>query len=85
MKNNHQNSFPFIANKRHIYNKLIDKSISGVDLGWGFMELRYKHGFEHLFNAHCRHCLNHGTEFDFEYFHGSSSASRKAQEVSRKA
>ena len=38
MKNNHQNSFPFIANKKHIYNKLIDKSISGVDLGWGFME-----------------------------------------------
>jgi hypothetical protein len=50
-----------------------------LELGRGFLELRYKHGFDHLFNAHCRHCLNHGTEFDFEYFHGHSSASREAE------
>ena len=54
-----------------------------LELGRGFLELRYKHGFSHLFNAHCRHCLNHGTEFDFEYFHGSSPASRKAEQESR--
>ncbi|MBN1190659.1 MAG: hypothetical protein JXA46_12970 [Dehalococcoidales bacterium] len=53
-----------------------------LELGRGYLELRYKHGFEHLFNAHCRHCLNHGTEFDFEYFHGHSSASREAEKKS---
>ncbi len=54
-----------------------------LELGRGYLELRYKHGFDHLFNCHCRHCLNHGTEFDFEYFHGHSSASREAERKSR--
>jgi hypothetical protein len=34
MKNNTQSDFPFIKEKRHIYNKFIDKEITGVDLGW---------------------------------------------------
>jgi hypothetical protein len=54
-----------------------------LELGRGYLELRNKHGFERLFNCHCRHCLNHGTEFDFEYFHGHSMASREAEIKSR--
>ncbi len=54
-----------------------------LELGRGYLELRYKNGFDHLFNCHCRHCLNHGTEFDFEYFHGHSIASREAELKSR--
>jgi hypothetical protein len=50
-----------------------------LELGKGYLELRYKHGFQNLYTTMCRHCLPHGTEFDFEYFHGSSAASRKAE------
>ncbi len=50
-----------------------------LELGKGYLELRYKHGFQNLYSTMCRHCLCHGTEFDFEYFHGSSIASRKAE------
>jgi hypothetical protein len=34
MKNNEQSDFPFIKEKRHIYNKFIEKEITEVDLGW---------------------------------------------------
>ncbi len=50
-----------------------------LELGKGYLELRQKHGFDHLYPTMCRHCLSHGTEFDFEYFHGRSSASREAE------
>jgi hypothetical protein len=50
-----------------------------LELGLGYLELRQKHSFDQLFACHCRHCLNHGTEFDFEYFHGRSPASRRAE------
>ena len=29
-----RNEFPFIGDKKHVYNKFIDKEISFVDLGW---------------------------------------------------
>ena len=50
-----------------------------LELGKGYLELRYKHGFDHLYVTMCRNDLGHGTEFDFEYFHGHSSASREAE------
>ena len=34
MKNNKPSDFPFIKDKRHVYNKLIDKEIGEVNLGW---------------------------------------------------
>jgi hypothetical protein len=55
-----------------------------LELGRGYLELRYKHGFENLYSTMCRHCLCHGTEFDFEYFHGHSISSRKAEVESGK-
>ena len=39
MKSNQLPELPFIKNKRHIYNKLSDKSISSVDIGWAIMDL----------------------------------------------
>jgi hypothetical protein len=54
-----------------------------LELGRGYLELRHKHGFDNLYQTMCRHCLSHGTEFDFEYFHGQSSASRNAELQSR--
>lgn len=56
-----------------------------LELGKGYLELRYKHGFDNLYATMCRHCLSHGTEFDFEYFHGHSIASREAELQSTKA
>ena len=50
-----------------------------LELGKGYMELRYKHGFANMYTTQCRHCLNHGTEYDFEYFHGHSISSREAE------
>jgi hypothetical protein len=55
-----------------------------LELGRGYMELRQKHGFDNLYSTMCRHCLCHGTEYDFEYFHGRSFASRQAELQSRK-
>ena len=54
-----------------------------LELGREYMGLRYKHGFENLYTTQCRHCLCHGTECDFEYFHGHSIASREAGQQSR--
>jgi hypothetical protein len=34
MKNNTPSEFPFIKEKRHIYNKFIEKEITHVNLGW---------------------------------------------------
>tara|TARA_Y100001937_G_scaffold104937_1_gene145345 strand:- start:1041 stop:1442 length:402 start_codon:yes stop_codon:yes gene_type:complete len=34
MKNNKPSDFPFIKDKKHIYNKLIDKEIGEIFLGW---------------------------------------------------
>jgi hypothetical protein len=34
MKNNKPSDFPFIRDKKHVYNKLIDKEIGEVNLGW---------------------------------------------------
>jgi len=53
-----------------------------LELGRGYLELREKHGFKRNFTVSCRHCLPHGTEFDFEYFHGHMAASREAEEES---
>jgi hypothetical protein len=55
-----------------------------LELGRGYMDLRYKHGFDNLYSTMCRHCLCHGTEFDFEYFHGHSISSRRAELESAK-
>jgi hypothetical protein len=54
-----------------------------LELGLGYLDLRYRHGFDNLYATMCRHCLCHGTEFDFEYFHGHSFSSRKAELESR--
>lgn len=51
-----------------------------LELGRGYLELRYKHGFDNLYSTMCRHCLCHGTEFDFEYFHGHSISSREVEQ-----
>ena len=53
-----------------------------LELGRGFVELREKHGFNRNYTVSCRHCLPHGTEFDFEYFNGHTAASREAEERS---
>ncbi len=53
-----------------------------LELGRGYLELREKHGFKRNFTVSCRHCLPHGTEFDFEYFHGHTAASKEAEEKS---
>lgn len=50
-----------------------------LELGRGYLQLRQKHGFDNLYATMCRHCLCHGTEYDFEYFHGRSFASRQAE------
>jgi len=34
MKNNRPSEFPFVKEKKHVYNKFIDKEISSVNLGW---------------------------------------------------
>ena len=34
MKNSTPTDFPFIKEKRHIYNKFVDKEIGEVELGW---------------------------------------------------
>ena len=39
MKFNQLPNLPFIINKRHIYNKLSDKLINSLDLGWTSMDL----------------------------------------------
>ena len=39
MKSNLLPELPFVKNKKHIYNKLSDKSISSVDIGWAIMDL----------------------------------------------
>jgi hypothetical protein len=48
-------------------------------LGKGYLELREKHGFVCPPPVNCRACLPHGTEYDFEYWHGSGPSSRKAE------
>ena len=34
MKNSNQSDFPFIKEKKHIYNKFIDREIVDVNVGW---------------------------------------------------
>ena len=34
MKNSNQSDFPFIREKKHIYNKFIDREITDVNVGW---------------------------------------------------
>lgn len=53
-----------------------------LELGRGYLELRERHGFKRNYTVSCRHCLPHGTEFDFEYFHGHTAASQEAEERS---
>ena len=53
-----------------------------LELGRGFLELREKRGFSRNYPVGCRHCLSHGTECDFEYFHGHTAASQEAEERS---
>ncbi len=48
-------------------------------LGQGYLELREKHGFVCPPPVNCRACLPHGTEYDFEYWHGSGPSSRKSE------
>jgi hypothetical protein len=52
-----------------------------VKLGKGYLELREKHGFMTCAPYTCRFDLLHGTECDFEYWHGNGPRSRKAQEA----
>ena len=39
MKNNSPSDFPFIKDKKHIYNKFIDKEVSRVNVGWAVFSL----------------------------------------------
>ncbi|MBI4333564.1 MAG: hypothetical protein HY673_20060 [Chloroflexi bacterium] len=48
-------------------------------IGMGYLELREKHGFACPPAAICRSCGLHGTEYDFEYWHGNGPSSRKAE------
>jgi hypothetical protein len=53
-----------------------------LEIGRGYLEIRERNGFKRNFAVSCRHCLPHGTEFDFEYFHGHTAASKEAEEKS---
>lgn len=48
-------------------------------IGLGYLELREKHGFASAILTLCRYCLNQGTEYDFEYWHGKGPSSREAE------
>jgi len=48
-------------------------------IGLGYLELREKHGFMSPSFILCRYCLNQGTEYDWEYWHGNGPSSRKAE------
>ncbi|MBI4333556.1 MAG: hypothetical protein HY673_20020 [Chloroflexi bacterium] len=50
-----------------------------VRLGIGYLEIREKHGFTCPPPSLCRSCMLHGTEYDFEYWHGSGPASKRAE------
>ena len=51
-----------------------------IKLGKGYLELREKHGFMSCAPFFCRYCgPPHGTEYDFEYWHGNGPSSRKAE------
>ncbi len=52
-----------------------------IKLGKGYLELREKHGFMSCAPISCRFALLHGTEYDFEYWHGNGPRSLKAQEA----
>ncbi len=52
-----------------------------LEIGKGYLELREKYGFNPPV-INCRHCANHMTEWDFEYFHGHGVASKEAEEKS---
>ncbi|MCL5959094.1 MAG: hypothetical protein M1358_07190 [Chloroflexi bacterium] len=48
-------------------------------IGEEFLKARERHGFTSpMFNM-CRVCCENGTEYDWEYWHGSGLASRKAE------
>ena len=44
-----------------------------IEIGRGFLELWQKHGFPHPAASWCRYCCLHGTEYDWEYWHGNNS------------
>jgi len=53
-----------------------------IKLGKGYLELREKHGFLTCAPFFCRYCgPPHGTEYDFEYWHGNGPSSRKKELV----
>jgi hypothetical protein len=38
LKQNKEDNFPFVKNKKHIYNKLVDKEVCEVNVGWATFE-----------------------------------------------
>jgi hypothetical protein len=48
-----------------------------IKLGIGYLEVREKYGFMSPTLSLCRYCLPHGTEYDFEYWHGNGPYSKK--------
>lgn len=38
-KHSKEDNFPFVANKKHVYNKLVEKEINNVNVGWAIFEL----------------------------------------------
>ncbi len=50
-----------------------------IKLGERYLELREKHGFMTCSPQGCRFCQFHGTEYDFEYWHGNGPCGRKAE------
>ncbi|MFC1860938.1 radical SAM protein [Chloroflexota bacterium] len=49
-----------------------------IKLGKRYLEVREKNGFMTCSPQGCRFCQFHGTEYDFEYWHGNGPLSRKA-------
>ena len=41
-KHSKEDNFPFVANKKHVYNKLVEKEINNVNVGWAIFELEDK-------------------------------------------
>ena len=54
-----------------------------LKIGLGYLELREKHGFTTPTLSLSRYSLIHGTEYDFEYWHGNGPSSRKAEMASQ--
>jgi len=51
-----------------------------IKIGKGYLELREKYGFIVCAPFYCRYCCPHGTEYDFEYWHGNGPSSRKLEQ-----